>query len=122
MRSAGVCSTASTGHVRTHGTPQEKLGLLPLAQEHILALEDGKSRLLKAVKELSLAFALAVPDDRALAIRDDVAFFQAVRAALVKSTVEGERTCGGYRSCHPPDHLPCSGHRSGHRYLLRCWS
>jgi len=70
---------------------QEKLGILPLAQEHILKQEDGKTRLLKAVRELSLAFALAVPDERALAIRDDVAFFQAVRAALVKSTVEGER-------------------------------
>jgi type I restriction enzyme, R subunit len=43
------------------------------------------------VRELSLAFALAVPDERALAIRDDVSFFQAVRAALIKSTVEGER-------------------------------
>jgi type I restriction enzyme R subunit len=74
------------------GTPQQKLGLLPFAQEHILALEDGKSRLLLAVKELTIAFALAVPDDRALAIRDDVSFFQAVRAALIKSTVEGERT------------------------------
>jgi type I restriction enzyme R subunit len=76
----------------THGTPQQKLGLLPLAQEHILAQADGKSRLLKFVKELSIAFALAVPDDRALAIRDDVSFFQAVRAALIKSTVEGELT------------------------------
>lgn len=75
----------------TSGTPHEKLGVLPLAQEHILAQEDGKTRLLKAVKELSLAFALAVPDERALAVRNDVAFFQAVRAALVKSTVEGER-------------------------------
>jgi len=74
------------------GTPQEKLGILPHALEHILALQDGKTRLLKAVKELSLAFALSVPDDRALAIREDIAFFQAVRAALVKSTVEGERT------------------------------
>ena len=74
------------------GAPNEKLGVLPLALEHILGLEDGKERLLKAVKELSLAFALSVPDDRALAIREDVAFFQAVRAALVKSTVEGERT------------------------------
>ncbi|MDZ4159686.1 MAG: type I restriction endonuclease subunit R [Anaerolineaceae bacterium] len=73
------------------GSPQEKLGLLPLAQEHILKQEDGKSRLLKAVRELSLAFALAVPNDRALAIRDDVASFQAVRSALIKSTVEGER-------------------------------
>jgi type I restriction enzyme, R subunit len=74
------------------GTPAEKLGLLPLAQEHILAQADGKTRLLKAVKELSLAFALAVPDERALAVRDDVAFFQAVRAALIKSTVDGERS------------------------------
>jgi type I restriction enzyme R subunit len=76
----------------TTGTPQERLGLLPLAQEHILAQQDGKARLLKAVRELSLAFALAVPDERALAVRDDVSFFQAVRAALVKSTVEGERS------------------------------
>jgi len=73
----------------TIGSPKERLGLLPLAQEHILAQEDGKARLLKAVRELSLAFALAVPDERALAVRDDVSFFQAVRAALVKSTVEG---------------------------------
>ena len=76
----------------TKGSPKERLGLLPLAQEHILAQEDGKARLLKAVRELSLAFALAVPDERALAVRDDVSFFQAVRAALVKSTVEGERS------------------------------
>ena len=41
---------------------------------------------------MSLAFALAVPDGRAIAIRDDVGFFQAVRSALIKSTVEGERS------------------------------
>jgi type I restriction enzyme, R subunit len=70
------------------GTPQEKLAVLPTAQEHILKQEDGRSRLLKAVTELTLAFALSVPDPRALAVRDDVAFFQAVRAALVKSDVE----------------------------------
>jgi type I restriction enzyme, R subunit len=73
------------------GTAQEKLGVLPLAQEHILKQEDGKKRLLEAVRGLSLSFALAVPDERALAIRDDVSFFQAVRAALIKSTVDGER-------------------------------
>ncbi len=66
------------------GTPQERLGLLPAAQEHILSQEDGKDRCIQAVRELSQAFALAVPSDEALAIRDDVAFFQAVRAALSK--------------------------------------
>lgn len=74
------------------GTAKQKATLLPLAMEHILQLEDGKKRLLHAVRELSLAFALAVPDERALAIRDDVAFFQAVRIAFIKSTVDGERS------------------------------
>ena len=66
------------------GTPQERLGLLPAAQEHILAQENGKDRCVRAVGELSQAFALAVPHEQALAIRDDVAFFQAVQAALAK--------------------------------------
>ena len=55
---------------------------LPLAQEHILAQEDGKTRLLRSVTELSQAFALAVPHEAALEIRDDVGFLQAVRAVL----------------------------------------
>jgi type I restriction enzyme R subunit len=72
------------------GTPQARLSLLPAAQEHILALEDGKNRLLRAVTELSQAFALAVPNEEALRIRDDVGFFQAVRAVLAKGA-PGER-------------------------------
>jgi type I restriction enzyme R subunit len=75
------------------GRPQERLAVLPAAQEHILAQEDGKARLLKAVTELSQAFALSVPHDEALRIRDDVGFFQAVRAVLAKSGT-GERKTG----------------------------
>ena len=63
----------------------ERLGLLPAAQEHILAQEDGKDRYVQAVRELSQAFALAVPHEDALRIRDDVGFFQAVQAVLAKS-------------------------------------
>jgi type I restriction enzyme R subunit len=66
------------------GTSAQRLTLLPAAQEHILAQDDGKNRLLQAVKELSQAFALAVPHEEALRIRDDVGFFQAVRAVLAK--------------------------------------
>jgi type I restriction enzyme R subunit len=66
------------------GSPTERLGLLPAAQEHILAQERGKERCLSAVRELSQAFALAVPHAEALRIRDDVAFFQAVQAVLAK--------------------------------------
>jgi type I restriction enzyme, R subunit len=66
------------------GTPQERLGLLPPAQEHILAQENGKDRCVQAVRDLSQAYALAVPHDEALRIRDDVAFFQAMQAVLAK--------------------------------------
>ena len=70
--------------VWTTGTPQQRLNLLPAAQEHILAQQDGKERCLNAVRELSQAFALSVPHPETTRIRDDVAFFQAVRAALSK--------------------------------------
>ena len=63
---------------------QERWLLLPSAQEHILAQEKGKDRFLQAVRELSQAFALAVPHEETFRIRDDVGFFQQVRAALSK--------------------------------------
>ncbi len=88
-----VCLALFHGFDRSRwltGTAGQKLSLLPAAQEHILAQEDGKNRLLRAVTELSQAFALAVPHDEALRIRDDVGFFQAVRAVLAKSA-PGER-------------------------------
>ena len=66
------------------GAPAERLGLLPAAQEHVLAQENGKERCMQSVLELSQAFALAVPHEEALRIRDDVAFFQAVRSVLAK--------------------------------------
>jgi type I restriction enzyme, R subunit len=72
------------------GKPQDRLSLLAAAQEHILALENGKERLLQAVTGLSQAFALAVPHEEALRIRDDVGFFQAVRAVMAKNA-PGER-------------------------------
>ena len=75
----------------TTGTPQERLGLLPAAQEHILAQEKGKERCLAAVRELSQAFALAVPHAETFRLRDDVGFFQAVRAALSKRAAGAAR-------------------------------
>lgn len=73
----------------TSDSAQERLGLLPEAQEHILRQDDGKGRLLKSVTELSKAFALAVPHE---GIRDDVGFFQAVRAVLAKSDASERRS------------------------------
>jgi type I restriction enzyme R subunit len=74
------------------GKPQERLSVLPAAQEHILAQQDGKPRLLRAVTGLSQAFALAVPHEETFRIRDDVGFFQAVRSVLAKNTPGEQKT------------------------------
>ncbi len=74
-------------------SPQEKLSIILQAEEHILGLEDGKARYIREVTLLSQAFALSIPHPQALEIKEEVAFFQAVRARLVK--FEGE---GGGRS------------------------
>src|SRR5439155_182947 len=67
-------------------SPGERMAGVLAAMEHVVAQKDGKARFLQVVTELSKAFALSVPHDDALHIRDEVAFFQTVRAALVKST------------------------------------
>ena len=74
------------------GTPQERLSLLPAAQEHVLAQENGKDRCIQAVRDLSRAFALAVPHEDAIRIRDDVGFFQAVQSVLVKRAAATARS------------------------------
>ena len=90
-----ICCGLFHGFDRTawvEGTPAERLGLLPAAQEHVLAQENGKERCLTAVRGLSQAFTLAVPHPEAIRIRDDVAFFQAVRSALSKRAASEGRT------------------------------
>lgn len=74
------------------GAATERLALLPRAQEHILAQDEGKERAIKSVRELSQAFALAVPHPDALRIRDDLAFFQAVQAVLAKRAPNDARS------------------------------
>ena len=76
----------------TAGTPQQRLSLIPAALEHILAQRDGKPRCIAVVNELSKAFALSVPHAETTRIRDDVAFFQSVRAQLSKGNADVTRT------------------------------
>ncbi|MDD2450132.1 MAG: type I restriction endonuclease subunit R [Sulfurimonas sp.] len=63
---------------------REKLSLILEAEEHILGLENGKKRYIDEVTALSQAFAIAVPHDEAMDVKDEVSFFQAVKARLVK--------------------------------------
>ena len=75
----------------TTGSPEEKLKLLPPAQEHVLDQEDGKDRCLQHVRELSRAFSLSVPHEEAIRIRGDVSFFQSVQQSLAKRARGDER-------------------------------
>ena len=67
----------------TSGT-HDKLTIILEAQEHILGLDDGKNRFTREVGLLSKAFALSVPHLKAMEIKDDIGFFQAIKARLTK--------------------------------------
>jgi len=62
----------------------KKLSIILAAEEHILGLEDGKKRYINEVTALSKAFAIAIPHDQAMDAKDEVSFFQAVKARLAK--------------------------------------
>lgn len=62
----------------------QKLSMILAAEEHILGLEDGKKRYINEVIALSKSFAIAIPHDQAMDVKDEVSFFQAVKARLAK--------------------------------------
>ncbi len=62
----------------------KKLSTILAAEEHILGLEDGKKRYINEVTALSKAFSIAIPHDEAMDVKDEVSFFQAVKARLAK--------------------------------------
>ena len=76
----------------TSGTSQ-RLSTILQAEEFILDEKrdkDSKDRFVKESTALSRLLALAVPDEAALALVDEIAFFQAVRARLLKFESEDE--------------------------------
>ncbi len=68
----------------------KKLSLILAAEEHILNIDDGKKRYINEVTLLSQAFAIAIPHEQAMDAKDEVAFFQAVKARLAKFDGSGE--------------------------------
>ncbi|MBI9031216.1 HsdR family type I site-specific deoxyribonuclease [bacterium] len=76
-----------------HGFPYEeyfesdtskKLSTILGAEEHILSIDDGKKRFINEVTALSKAFAIAIPHEQAMDVKEEVSFFQAVKARLAK--------------------------------------
>jgi len=78
------------------GTPPERLTALREATDWILRPDfqddNGVQRYIQAVTELSKAFALCATEPEALNIREEVGFFQAIKATLSKHTVEGSKS------------------------------
>ena len=72
------------------GEPQEKLSIILQAEEHILGLHEGKDRFIREVSLLNQAFALSMPNENAMKIKEEVAFFQAVKARLIKFEAPGK--------------------------------
>ncbi len=75
------------------GFETDALQLLVPVVNHILGLKDGKQRFLDAMLAVSKAFSLCSTLDEAAALRTEIAFFAAVKAAIVKfTTVDRKRT------------------------------
>lgn len=71
-------------------TPEEKLKFIPVIVDYIFSQENGEHSFTDNTKNLLKAFAISVPHERAMAIRDDVALFQAIKSRLVKISDRNE--------------------------------
>ena len=78
--------------VYLEGNTAKKIEGLNLAVDHVLGLENGKSRYLRACASLGKAFSLASTTDYARAVSDEIAFFKGVRVTIVKISPSGGQT------------------------------
>jgi type I restriction enzyme R subunit len=65
--------------------------LLAGAANHVLGLKDGKKRFADAALGMSKAFTLCCTLDEAKAVREEVAFFQAIKVILIKRDVSQQK-------------------------------
>ena len=71
-------------------TSEEKLKFIPVIVDYIFSQENGEQSFTDNTKNLLKAFAISVPHEKAMAIRDDVALFQAIKSRLVKISDRNE--------------------------------
>lgn len=71
--------------------PQERMKLMNNAMDHVLGQKDGKERYLQNTTSLLRAFSITVPHPEAMKIKEEVGFFQAVKAIIAKNTVVSGR-------------------------------
>lgn len=94
--SANVAGAGRTG--ATHGFDYSDyktnaVMLLPMAANHLLGLEEGKRRFLDAMAAITKAFSLCSTLDEAAGLRKEIAFYSAIKAAIIKhTTVDKKRS------------------------------
>ncbi len=71
-------------------SPEEKLKFIPVIVDYIFSQDNGEQNFVDNTKNLLKAFALSVPHEKAIVIRDNIALFQAVKARLVKISDKNE--------------------------------
>ena len=69
---------------------EEKLKYIPVIVDYIFSQDNGEQSFIENTKNLLKAFAISVPHEKALAIRNNVALFQAIKARLVKISDKNE--------------------------------
>src|SRR6218665_2161168 len=69
---------------------EEKLRYIPVVVDYIFSQENGEQSFVENTKNLLKVFAISVPHEKAMAIRDEVALFQAIKARLVKISDRNE--------------------------------
>ncbi len=72
------------------GTASERVEVIPAAMDFILQQDDGERRFIQAVTELSQAYALVGTHDEAVKLREEIAFFQCLRAQFAKLQSGGD--------------------------------
>ncbi|MEX2193012.1 MAG: type I restriction endonuclease subunit R [Nitrosarchaeum sp.] len=70
--------------------PSQRISFVPDAMEHILKEKGKKERFEREVSALLKAFSLAVPHSKAMKIKEEVGFFQAIKSAITKTTETGQ--------------------------------
>ena len=71
-------------------SPEEKLKFIPIIVDYIFSQENGEQSFIQNTANLLKAFAISVPHEKAVAIRDNVALFQAIKTRLVKISDRNE--------------------------------
>jgi type I restriction enzyme R subunit len=70
----------------------DRISFVPHAMEHILKEQGKKERFTREVTALLKAFSLAVPNEKAMKLKEEVGLFQAIKSAITKTTGTGKES------------------------------